>query len=112
MSLALFAGHVADRVERRGLLLKCVLGFLSISAGLWIVTIPSVQSRLSVGVTVALVYALVFWGGVVLLVTWALLTFVARPTPVPAPLVILQRRYASGEISREQYAEGRSGLAG
>jgi MFS family permease len=65
VSLALFAGHVADRVERRGLLLKCVLGFLSISAGLWVVTIPAVQDRLTVGVTVALVYALVFWGGVV-----------------------------------------------
>jgi MFS family permease len=65
VSLSLFAGHVADRVERRGLLLKCVLGFLSVSAGLFVVTMPSIQNRLEVGVTVALIYALVFWGGVV-----------------------------------------------
>jgi MFS family permease len=65
VSLALFAGHVADSVERRGLLLKCVLGFLSVSAGLFVVTLPALQVRVQVGVTVALVYALVFWGGVV-----------------------------------------------
>jgi MFS family permease len=65
VSLSLFAGHVADRVERRGLLLKCVLGFLSVSAGLFVVTLPDLQARMGVGITVALVYALVFWGGVV-----------------------------------------------
>jgi len=65
VSLSLFAGHIADRVERRGLLLKCVLGFLSVSAGLFVVTLPTLQDRLDVGVVVALVYALVFWGGVV-----------------------------------------------
>jgi MFS family permease len=65
IALALFAGHVADRVERRGLLLKCLLGFLSISAGLFVVTLPTLQARMGVGITVALVYTLVFWGGVV-----------------------------------------------
>jgi MFS family permease len=65
VSLALFAGHIADRVERRGLLLKCVLGFLSVSAGLFVVTLPGLQARMGVGITVALIYALVFWGGVV-----------------------------------------------
>lgn len=65
ISLALFAGHHADRVEKRDLLVKCVLGFLSISAGLFLVTWPVVQDRMPVGITAALVYALVFWGGVV-----------------------------------------------
>jgi hypothetical protein len=33
LSFALIAGHYVDRLEKRGLLMKCVLGFLSISTG-------------------------------------------------------------------------------
>ena len=40
VSLALIAGHVTDRVERRGLLLKRVLGFLSITVTGFIALFP------------------------------------------------------------------------
>ena len=65
LSLALIAGHYVDRLEKRDLLMKCVLGFLSISAGLFIVTLPRLNAQLPVSAIVALIYILVFFGGVV-----------------------------------------------
>ncbi|MSR36582.1 MAG: MFS transporter [Gemmatimonadetes bacterium] len=65
VSLALLAGHYVDRLEKRALLLKCVLGFLSISAGLFLVTWPPLADRLPTRTIVLAIYALVFWGGVV-----------------------------------------------
>jgi len=43
LSLALVAGHYVDRLERRDLLMKCVVGFLLISAGLFIVTLQTAE---------------------------------------------------------------------
>ena len=65
VSLALIAGHYVDRLEKRDLLKKCVLGFLSISAGLFLITWPRVNGQLPVRVIVTLVYVLVFCGGIV-----------------------------------------------
>ena len=65
VSLALFAGHFVDRLERRGLLVKCLLGFLAISAGLFLLTWPLVTDELPVRTVVLLIYLLVFLGGVV-----------------------------------------------
>ncbi|MBM4183990.1 MAG: MFS transporter [Gemmatimonadetes bacterium] len=65
LSLALLAGHYVDRLEKRALLLKTVAGFLVISTGLFLLTWPRLQERLSVQITVALIYLLVFCGGVV-----------------------------------------------
>jgi len=36
VSLALIAGHFTDRLEKRGLLLKCIVGFLTVSFGLFL----------------------------------------------------------------------------
>ena len=38
VSLALFAGHYVDQVEKRNLLIKILLGFLGISTGLFLLT--------------------------------------------------------------------------
>ena len=38
ISMALFAGHIVDQKEKKGLLLKCILGFSIISLGLFLFT--------------------------------------------------------------------------
>jgi putative membrane protein len=55
---------------------------------------------------------LLFWIGVIALVVWALSTLVgARQTPVePDAAEILKRRYARGEISREEFVQAREAL--
>lgn len=65
MSLALFAGHVVDQSEKRNLLVKCIFGFLSISAGLFLFTWPIFTDNLSTDTLVYSIYALVFFGGIV-----------------------------------------------
>ncbi len=58
---------------------------------------------------------LVFWGAMILLAVWAFRQFSApreRPGVEPTPLEIAQRRYAAGEITREQYEQIRRDLAG
>ncbi|UII22408.1 MFS transporter [Fulvivirga ligni] len=65
VSLALFAGHYVDKLEKRSLLQKCILGFLIISTGLFLLTWPLVNQNFSVQLTLILVYVLVFIGGIV-----------------------------------------------
>ncbi|MBW4971154.1 MFS transporter [Croceibacter atlanticus] len=65
VSLALFAGHVVDQKEKKGLLLKCILGFSVISFGLFLITWPEVIGDWSQNKVLYTIYALVFLGGVV-----------------------------------------------
>lgn len=65
MSLALFAGHVVDRSENRDLLVKCILGFLSISALLFVFTWPRFTTGIGSSALIYSIYALVFLGGIV-----------------------------------------------
>lgn len=65
LSFALFAGHVVDQKEKRGLLIKCILGFILICLGLFLITNPSVQSLFTKSTVVWIMYLLVFFGGVV-----------------------------------------------
>ena len=55
---------------------------------------------------------LLFWIGVIALVIWGLNTlFSARQASVePDALEILKRRYARGEISREEFVQAREAL--
>ena len=43
VGMALFAGHIVDQREKKGLLLKCILGFSVISFGLFLLTWPVVR---------------------------------------------------------------------
>lgn len=61
----LFAGHVADNSEKKGLLLKCILGFSVISFGLFLLTWPRVVGDWSLNLILAGIYLLVFMGGFV-----------------------------------------------
>ena len=65
ISMALFAGHIVDQNEKKGLLLKCILGFFVISFGLFLLTWPQFNSNYSSKVILYFIYFLVFLGGLV-----------------------------------------------
>jgi MFS family permease len=65
VSLALFAGHVVDQKEKKGLLSGCILGFTAISIGLFLLTWPLVTVNLAQGFILWAIYLLVFGGGIV-----------------------------------------------
>ena len=54
-----------------------------------------------------------FWGGVVVLVVWALRGFSSRSSAVPdSTQEILRRRLATGEITQAEYEQARKVLQG
>lgn len=63
--LALFAGHIVDQKEKKGLLVKCILGFSVVSLGLFLITWPIITDGLSLKVILYAIYFLVFLGGMV-----------------------------------------------
>ncbi|OXA87376.1 MFS transporter [Flavobacterium hercynium] len=65
VSMALFAGHMVDQREKKGLLIKCILGFSVISFGLFLLTWPRVVSGLTTNAILYSIYFLVFLGGLV-----------------------------------------------
>lgn len=65
VSMALFAGHIVDQREKKGLLVKCILGFSVISFGLFLLTWPKIVGGFSPNVILYSIYALVFFGGLV-----------------------------------------------
>lgn len=65
LSMALFAGHIVDQNEKKGLLIKAILGFSAISFGLFSLTIPSVLTENDTKTILYGIYALVFVGGIV-----------------------------------------------
>ncbi|MBJ7879511.1 MFS transporter [Gelidibacter salicanalis] len=65
LSMALFAGHIVDQSEKRGLLIKCIVGFSIISLGLFLLTWPLVVDNWSTTMVLYSIYALVFMGGLV-----------------------------------------------
>ena len=65
IAMALFAGHIVDQNEKKGLLFKCILGFSVISFGLFLLTWPPFVSGYSTNIILYSIYALVFLGGIV-----------------------------------------------
>lgn len=65
VSMALFAGHIVDQREKRGLLVKCILGFSVVSFGLFLITWPRIVGDMSTDMILYIVYFLVFLGGLV-----------------------------------------------
>jgi MFS family permease len=64
-TLALWAGHVIDRSDKRTLLLKGILSYSLCVAGLVVVSSPWIQSGLSVNGTALAFYIIIFFTGVI-----------------------------------------------
>lgn len=64
-SLALYAGHVIDRSDKRTLLLKAIIGYSVCVAALVVVTTPSVASSFSVNTLAFAFYVVIFFTGVI-----------------------------------------------
>jgi len=65
VGMALFAGHIVDQKEKRGLLIKCIIGFTIISLGLFLLTWPRVVADWSTQTILYGIYFFVFLGGLV-----------------------------------------------
>lgn len=65
ISMALFAGHIVDQNEKKGLLFKCILGFSVISLGLFLLTWPKVVRGFNAQAVLYSIYFFVFLGGLV-----------------------------------------------
>lgn len=65
IGMALFAGHIVDQKEKKGMLVKCIIGFSIISFGLFLLTWPRVVSDWSTDIILYSIYFLVFLGGLV-----------------------------------------------
>ena len=65
VAMALFAGHIVDQKEKKGMLLKCIIAFSAISFGLFLLTWPTVIGGISTKTVLYSIYALVFFGGLV-----------------------------------------------
>lgn len=63
--LSPFAGHMVDKREKRGMLLKCVIAYIFISSGLFLLTWDRAVVGISTHWVLNLIYLLVFMGGVV-----------------------------------------------
>jgi MFS family permease len=65
VSMALFAGHIVDQKEKRNLLIRCILGFSVVSFGLFMLSLPSMESEMEAKNILYGIYFLVFIGGLV-----------------------------------------------
>ncbi|MDA8904059.1 MFS transporter [bacterium] len=63
VSMALFAGHIVDQKEKRNLLIYCIIAFLFVSVGFYLVTSSDAKTVFSSQTILYLIYLLVFIGG-------------------------------------------------
>ncbi|WP_212006318.1 MFS transporter [Chitinophaga sp. HK235] len=63
--LAPFAGHLVDRREKRGILLKSITAYIFISIGLFLLTWDRAVTGISTQWVLNMIYLLVFVGGIV-----------------------------------------------
>ncbi len=63
--LALYAGHVVDRSDKRTLLLKAIIGYAVCVAILIVLTLPSIEKQLSVSQISLCFYAVIFFTGII-----------------------------------------------
>src|SRR5579875_2148698 len=65
VSLALYAGHIIDRSDKRTLLLKSILSYSVCVLGLLIITMPNIESKTSVSTLTLLFYIIIFFSGII-----------------------------------------------
>jgi len=59
-----FSGHVVDLNEKRKMILLCVIGYIAVGTGLFIMALPFMQQEFEFKALLSVVYLLVFLGGV------------------------------------------------
>ncbi|HEY6955643.1 MAG TPA: MFS transporter, partial [Flavisolibacter sp.] len=64
-SLALYAGHVIDRSDKRTLLLRCILLYSLCVVALIVVTIPDIENNISIRTLSFLFYLIIFCTGAI-----------------------------------------------
>ncbi|TGD59630.1 MFS transporter [Flavobacterium humi] len=65
IGMALFAGHIVDQNEKKGMLVKCLSGLALISILMCVLLKPEVSETLSKNTVLNGIYALVFLGGII-----------------------------------------------
>ncbi len=65
VGMALFAGHIVDQNEKKGMLLKCIIAFSIISFGLFVLTLPDISNHYAPKIILYSIYTFVFLGGLV-----------------------------------------------
>ena len=63
VSMALFAGHIVDQKEKTNLLIYCIIAFLFVSIGFYLVTGSESKSLFTTQTILYIIYFLVFIGG-------------------------------------------------
>ena len=63
--LALYAGHVIDRSDKRTLLLRCILLYSVCVLALIIVTVPNIENKISITLLSFLFYLIIFFTGAI-----------------------------------------------
>lgn len=61
---SLFSGHFVDLNEKRKMVLFCIVGYLFLGTGLFILTTPFIASHLGTSLTLYGIYFFVFLGGI------------------------------------------------
>src|SRR4029079_3469223 len=64
-SLALYAGHVIDRSDKRTLLLRCILLYSVCVLALIIITVPDIENKISITLLSFLFYLIIFCTGAI-----------------------------------------------
>lgn len=59
-----FSGHFVDKMEKRGTILTCIIGYVLVGLFLATLSVPRFEQTFSVGAVVRMVYFAVFLGGV------------------------------------------------
>ena len=65
ISMALFAGHIVDQKEKKGMLFKCILAFSILSFGMFLLTWPRMIRGFDTNTVLYAIYFLVFLGGII-----------------------------------------------
>lgn len=65
IGLALFAGNIVDKREKRGMVLKSIVAYIFIGTGLFLLTWDQLMAGIPKQTVVLLIYFLVFCGGIV-----------------------------------------------
>lgn len=64
-SLALYAGHVIDRSDKRTLLLRCILLYSVCVLALIVITMPDIENKISITLLSSLFYLVIFFSGAI-----------------------------------------------